>query len=144
MTSLEKTFVFGGPIRALASGGAALLGFKFTSNHTSPPPSIDLSKPGSGNVKATPQRPWIDPNDQDQVVWNSADGNTYWVEFGANTCVNNPTDTGNNIQVPQTGSTNGLSRLYQVPAVAADDNYIVCDAGGAMLAGGSMGLHVKP
>lgn len=144
MTSLEKTFAFGIPVLALVVGGAAIFGVRLTSNYTSPPQSIDITTTSSGHATAAPQRPWIDPHDQDQVLWHSTDGVDYWVEVGVAACVANPTDTGTNIKVP--GAGNGLSRQYPAGAgitAETDLNYIVCDSNGKLLAG-PFGLHVKP
>jgi len=161
MTTMEKTFAFGLPVVALVLG---LLGCQEkkmlgTSAYTSPPGVVDIATiSGTSNCSATPQHPFMVLTDQNLVYFNAADYNpstgtpVYWVEFGTSTCVNAPSDSGNNYRVPSASTAiYGYSRPY-APSVSieTDVTYIICNDSPVTPPpkcsnGPSMdGLHVKP
>ncbi len=167
MTTMEKTFAFGLPVVALVLG---LLGCEQenqrkklpgTAAFTSPPRVVDIATiAGTSNCSATPQHPFMVLTDQNLVYFNAADYNpstgtpVYWVEFGTNACVSNPTDSGSNYRVPAAPGGNlpyGYSRPYAATAATETDiTYIVCFDSTVTPPpkcsnGPSMdGLHVKP
>ena len=84
------------------------------------------------------------------MYFNSADGNTYWIEFGTTTCVdpNNPPLGVNVVPVPGVGTKiPGYSLALPVTsAVEQDMPYIICNNNAAKCSNGSgyYGMHVKP
>ena len=162
MTNTEKVFAFGLPIAALVLSLFAILKPRPATPPTksSPPVVVDITTTGASNCSATPQHPFMVLTDQNTAFFNATDNNpttgtpVYWVEFNTNSCVNNPTDSGNNYRVPAApggGRPYGYSRPYTAAsATETDITYIICNDSTATPppkcsnGPGMDGLHIKP